>query len=403
MSEKLTVAELLARNRREDADGAQPPRRRRHRSIEGGGISVAELTGSIPVVKTDEAGQAVAEKDQADSAAQQREPETPREAEPPRDSRDQQREPAAQSTAKREKPGERTAVMRPVSSAPSPSAAQTGQTPVVEGDDSGEASTGLIRARRRGKAAQADGSSSAKAEKTWGDVAKLEDTQRTDAVATDSAATEDAEDHGAARSADSRAETRGPGLAARRVSREAREEPRGMGSDVAYVERDPAATAAPAETAATPAPATNAGAETAGTELTGVPTADAEQDPTTEHGTTTDAEATDNGRPTSDIAELEENLDDDEIIEYEDNTISWPALIGQAILAIAAGVGVFFAFNLLWASMPTWVVLLLALAVTLLLVGVVHVLLRHSHRVHLLLAFLVGLLLTLGPRFIQGI
>ncbi|MCS5478370.1 hypothetical protein NYP18_01740 [Corynebacterium sp. YIM 101645] len=50
MSDKqLTVAELLARAGREK-EGEETPRRRR-RSLEEGGISVAELTGSIPAVK----------------------------------------------------------------------------------------------------------------------------------------------------------------------------------------------------------------------------------------------------------------------------------------------------------------------------------------------------------------
>ncbi|QGU03657.1 hypothetical protein [Corynebacterium comes] len=50
MSDKqLTVAELLARTGRDDKDGEVP--RRRRRSLDEGGISVAELTGSIPAVK----------------------------------------------------------------------------------------------------------------------------------------------------------------------------------------------------------------------------------------------------------------------------------------------------------------------------------------------------------------
>lgn len=50
--EKLTVAELLARaNKTKSADSA--PRRRRRRSLEEGGISVAELTGSIPRVEAE--------------------------------------------------------------------------------------------------------------------------------------------------------------------------------------------------------------------------------------------------------------------------------------------------------------------------------------------------------------
>ncbi|WIM71233.1 hypothetical protein [Corynebacterium suedekumii] len=51
MSEKqLTVAELLARAGKETPEGDKP-RRRRRRSLEDGGISVAELTGSFPAVK----------------------------------------------------------------------------------------------------------------------------------------------------------------------------------------------------------------------------------------------------------------------------------------------------------------------------------------------------------------
>lgn len=49
-NKQLTVAELLARAGRETG-GGQAPRRRRRRSLEEGGISVAELTGSIPAVK----------------------------------------------------------------------------------------------------------------------------------------------------------------------------------------------------------------------------------------------------------------------------------------------------------------------------------------------------------------
>ena len=48
--EQLTVAELLARAGRNDPS-TDKPRRRRRRSLEDGGVSVAELTGSIPRVK----------------------------------------------------------------------------------------------------------------------------------------------------------------------------------------------------------------------------------------------------------------------------------------------------------------------------------------------------------------
>ncbi|MGO1889671.1 MAG: hypothetical protein ACTH16_04335, partial [Corynebacterium variabile] len=53
MSEKLTVAELLARNAREGGRNASD-RPRRRRNLDDGGVSVSELTGSIPVVKIDD-------------------------------------------------------------------------------------------------------------------------------------------------------------------------------------------------------------------------------------------------------------------------------------------------------------------------------------------------------------
>ncbi|MDN6695238.1 MAG: CPBP family intramembrane metalloprotease, partial [Corynebacterium casei] len=68
---QLTVAELLARNAKEregraekrasaketeGAEAQEAPRRRRRRSLDEGGISVAELTGSIKRVEAEPAG-----------------------------------------------------------------------------------------------------------------------------------------------------------------------------------------------------------------------------------------------------------------------------------------------------------------------------------------------------------
>lgn len=51
-NKQLTVAELLARAREENPEGAdQAPKRRRRRSLEDGGVSVAELTGSFKAVQ----------------------------------------------------------------------------------------------------------------------------------------------------------------------------------------------------------------------------------------------------------------------------------------------------------------------------------------------------------------
>ena len=71
-------------------------------------------------------------------------------------------------------------------------------------------------------------------------------------------------------------------------------------------------------------------------------------------------------------------------------------MIVQALLAVALGVGIFFGFSLLWDRMGAGIVLVLALAVTLFLVGIVHAILRHKDKWILLLAFVVGLVLTMG-------
>ena len=69
--EKLTVAELLARRNKErgDSAGSEDRPRRRRRSLEEGGVSVAELTGSIPRVEADgprRGSHAVVEDDELD-------------------------------------------------------------------------------------------------------------------------------------------------------------------------------------------------------------------------------------------------------------------------------------------------------------------------------------------------
>ncbi|MBK4137083.1 tripartite tricarboxylate transporter TctB family protein [Corynebacterium macginleyi] len=49
---QLTVAELLARNKKDRTDDSEKTSRRRRRSVEEGGVSVAELTGSLKKVKS---------------------------------------------------------------------------------------------------------------------------------------------------------------------------------------------------------------------------------------------------------------------------------------------------------------------------------------------------------------
>ncbi|AWB83281.1 hypothetical protein [Corynebacterium liangguodongii] len=102
---QLTVAELLSRASKENPDAA-PTRRRHRRSLDEGGVSVAELTGSLKKVEA--------------RPVEAKHSSVPIDAEPVVD------KPAV-------KPAEETTVLRKVE-APSPAAAPeaTGEIPVVE-------------------------------------------------------------------------------------------------------------------------------------------------------------------------------------------------------------------------------------------------------------------------------
>ncbi|MBF4552785.1 hypothetical protein [Corynebacterium suicordis] len=375
MSEKLTVAELMARNGRKSADGAdESSRRRRRRNLESGGVSVAELTGSIPVVTQKD----VDEQKAADAAAQ-----APAERKPaPRVSR-----------RAAEKPGEVTTQMTPVKDAPA--AAQ--KPPVAAETRNAETkSTGFKRATTASSGTKPVDAKPAETKPVANKPVENKpaaDKSRTPAqpVSHEDARKAEAQliggDNTAATTATSNTAAK-PNVEKPSAFKPADEKP---------AANKPFAKAA----AAVPASAA------AATSAKGAPTpvkekevaSNLKKDPAATRTERTPVPA----KKDDEFAALEAALDEDEVIDYEDNTISWPAMIGQALLAIAAGVGIFFGFSLLWSNLPSIVVLVLALAVTLLLVGLVHALLRHNDKLLMLLAFVVGLILTFGPRLVIGI
>ena len=72
-------------------------------------------------------------------------------------------------------------------------------------------------------------------------------------------------------------------------------------------------------------------------------------------------------------------------------------MIVQIIVALAAGVAVFKGFIILWNRFSVPLTALLAIVMTLVFVGVVHALLREKDKLIMLLAAVVGLVLTFGP------
>lgn len=383
MSEKLTVAELLARNGRkeESADSSRP--RRRRRSLEDGGVSVAELTGSIPVVEDEDIDKSSAESTQAAAPTQSKEPAKP-----------ERRSPATPAAATAAAAGGASAgaAASAVKNAPAGKPAENAKNvkPVSERP---EEKTGQLSAVQQQREADKAQQLRKPGGATFGDVEMK--------PGADSAATPDPKTERRTSPADIRKTT---GVVPESASEK-------------KPDQKPEPSAKPSVPAA--AAATTAAAGAAATKKTGVvKTASEDGDRDAKRSVVASKQKDDDKNQTvtaneernpavseapAEFHELEATLGEDEVLEFEDDRISWPAMIGQALAAIVVGVGVFFGFSLLWANAPGILVLVLALAVTLVMVGLVHALLRHSDKLLMVLAFIVGLVLTIGPRFIIGL
>lgn len=358
MSEKLTVAELLARNAREGGRNASD-RPRRRRNLDDGGVSVSELTGSIPVVKIDdedghgEAAEGAGNTADAESvvagatgtpegAVAERhgghEADDPEEAEAPE---------ASESHEGFDE--QSTIVQAVVPDSLLTSANPSGEFVAVDSEDA-EAVNGDAAEEDTADAADtadADDTVDADADVVEGEVVD-DDTDATDiddaADADEVDAPDEADDLAVVASAGAGATAGAGDLAA---------------SSLAEPEADRASAAVPAAVPAE-APAAAASKKTRAPE-------------------------------------------DDEIVEYEDDTVSWPAVVAQSAAAVILGVLIFFGFTLLWDNLGTVLVLVMALVVTCVCVGVVHSLLRHRDTLLLVLTFVVGIALTVGPRLIMSI
>ena len=363
MSEKLTVAELLARNAREGGRNASD-RPRRRRNLDDGGVSVSELTGSIPVVKIDdEDGQGVAAEGAGNTADAESvvagatgtpegavaERHGGHEADDPVDAESAESAEAAEAPETPQShegfDEQSTIVQAVVPDSLLTSANPSGESVAVDAEDA-EAVNGDATEENT---ADADDTVDADADVVEGEVVD-DDTDTTDTTDIDDAAdAADADEVDAPDEADDLAVVASAGAGATA----------GAGalaaSSLAEPEADRASAAVPAE----------------------VPAAAASK--------TTRAPK------------------DDEIIEYEDDTVSWPAVVAQSAAAVILGVLIFFGFTLLWDNLGTVLVLVMALVVTCVCVGVVHSLLRHRDTLLLVLTFVVGIALTVGPRLIMSI
>lgn len=332
--EKLTVAELMARAANEGRT-TDAPRRRRRRSIEDGGVSVAELTGSIPAVKekpaesrhssvpidapaekpAEKSGETKAAETKAVETAQPAAPvEKPAEVKKP-EAKKPEVKPQAPAAKQEEKPADKAASTSPETDSagrPAPSNEETMVLRIVDEKDPISLTTGAF-------------------------------------PVVPASAAEPAPTVRAAKDAD--AET-------------------ALKADFAEEKAVPASKAQPFETSQIPA-------VTDSHEAAGVGAAVAD-----------DAAADTTSERVDAVADAEEE---------SDSKMSVFSIILTAVVGIVLGVVVFMCFEMLWERLNTWIVAILAVGVTLGMVGIVHALRTSRDAFSMVLAGIVGIVMTFGP------
>ncbi|MFP7364779.1 hypothetical protein SFC07_03215 [Corynebacterium callunae] len=97
------------------------------------------------------------------------------------------------------------------------------------------------------------------------------------------------------------------------------------------------------------------------------------------------------------ITDTHEAVEVDEAEESAEGKMSIFAIILMAIVGVVLGVVVFMCFEMLWERLDNWLVAVLAIAVTLGMVGMIHALRTSRDGFSMVLAGVVGLVMTFGP------
>jgi len=379
---QLTVAELLARSAKErerrgsadtsaqEEEGKGAPRRRRRRSLDEGGISVAELTGSIKRVKAEPSRSRHSEA--ADSAS--RVTPAPEKTEKPADTS------AAKSSSAAEKTKPKSAETPPASKTSTPSKASTADKPAEKKESPKKTAKPAAAAASAGTAgakadAKADSETVKKPDTPATDdttvIKKVETEPRAGSAPVESKATAKA-DKPAAKADKPAAKAEGKPAAARVDETTVMPAQPAPGKQA---KKQSAAAAAPAAASASAAPAAA----------------------TTDAATGEIPVVTEDARPSeAQVAQREEyDVDAD-----DDDKLSAVSIVVLSLVGIILGAIVFKGFEVLWGRFDRIIVSILALVVTGAMVGVVHALRTARDSVSMTLAAIVGLVLTFGPLLI---
>ncbi|MDV2420010.1 tripartite tricarboxylate transporter TctB family protein [Corynebacterium tuberculostearicum] len=348
---QLTVAELLARNKkaRGEKDGKDEKRSRRHRrSLEEGGISVAELTGNLKKVKAApvEAKHTSVSIDEDAPVIRAPKPEEKADSASAKKPAAKPAEKAAEKAA--EKP-----VAKPADKPAQPAAAKAAEKPAA-------------------KAAQPAAKDAAKKNQPSADDTAV--IQRVDKKKADEA------EAAAARPAAGKAATGKAATGKATADKPAAEKP---AADKAAAEK-PAAEKERAEkgTKATGAAAAGAGAAAAGGATAAAVPASKK------------AGVAKNAEETGNLPKVE---DDEDWVEEEHEKLNPVSILLMIVAGILLAIVIFKGFEILWDSFPRLVVAVLAVCVTAIMVGVTHALRTARDGFSMFLAGFTGLILTFGP------
>ena len=333
---KLTVAELLARNNkaRGEKESKKDNRSRRHRrSLDEGGISVAELTGNLKKVKASPAEAKHTSVSIDEDAPVIRSPKSAEQA-----GADSAKKPAADPAAK-------------------PAAKRAAQ-PAAKAAQTTKPTTKTAAASSATPAAAATGAAPDAAKKNQPSADDTAVIQRVDKAGD----AKPAADTPAAKKPD---------------ADKARAEKQGTAKPAAEKPKDDKR----AKAAGAGAAAAGAGAAGAGAAAAAVPASK-------KAGVAKSAEETGN------LPKVEDNED---WVEEEHEKLNPVSILLMIVAGILLAIVIFKGFEILWDNFPRLVVAVLALCVTAIMVGVTHALRTARDGFSMFLAGFTGLVLTFGP------
>ncbi|MCZ9300788.1 tripartite tricarboxylate transporter TctB family protein [Corynebacterium marquesiae] len=356
---KLTVAELLARDKkaRGEKGGKDDKRSRRHRrSLDEGGISVAELTGNLKKVEASPAEAKHTSVSIDEDAPVIRAPKAAEatDADSAKKSTDK---PASQSAA--------TTAAQPAAPKAAPKTAAKAEPKAAPKSADKPAAKAAAKPAQTAKPAAA--------------TAAQEAAKKNQPSADDTAVIQ--------RVGKAKADDAKPAAAKAAAAKPAAEKPAADKTSADKTSADKASAAKPV--AEKPKADKGAKAAGAGAAAAGAGAAAAAAVPASKKaGVAKDAEETGN---------LPKVEDDEEWIEEEHEKLNPVSILLMIVAGILLAIVIFKGFEILWDSFPRLVVAILALCVTAIMVGVTHALRTARDGFSMFLAGFTGLILTFGP------